>query len=709
MHVTTLPVYSQLAAAHDLPHAIRARLPADWHLSTHQVETYQALCSDADVVFNTAMTGDGKSLAGQLPMLLHQRPTMAMYPTNELIGDQLRQVEHTLPLWQQDVIRRVRLDARALDSVEAEAELRRAEALLSLYRNHELVLTNPDIFHYVMQQYYLRTGKHGEEPDRIVGPLLNVFEQFTFDEFHIFQAPQVVAVLNALLFIHEVTGAARPKKFLFLSATPDPLLLQYLERAHLRVAQVQGHYLHTNQTPDTAQWRRILHGTTLHCAPQRVEEWVETHLDDTLLRFFLDHTPAAKGAIIVNSVASAQRLLARLRPAFATHGLTVEPNTGFDAMARRQASYGADLLIGTSTVDVGVDFQINFLVFESHNAGSFLQRFGRLGRHDGFTRDGVFQPFTAFAAHALLAPWVYERLFQAEAGVTPPLAEGMEIEREQLHAIIYDVFPPQATFERYGRTWGGLQAASIIKGLYHPTIKAGYTGTRERLAERYRQVLGVSMKRELGRLLELQRTHPALLDEARAFRGGGEFRCAVLDTQESGAAQVKTYEMFGLLANFDLAPLEKEEFVQAAQQWQLSRRVYHADNITAYFRVLRVRPARQEIRVLYKQDIAAWGPQEFGVAQVLQHIEIDAENVPELERLNRGLRRRHVVALLCLMHPVELARRLRLPWPFPLYSCTSLDGLRGSIAFGRQALLLEVALQRRPDIACGGDAIPMIA
>src|SRR4029453_17418717 len=59
----------------------------------------------------------------------------------------------------------------------------------------------------------------------------------------------------------------------------------------------------------------------VYCLPQRAEEWVETHRDDTLLRFFLTHKPAAKGAIIVNSVASAQRLIARLRPVFETQGL----------------------------------------------------------------------------------------------------------------------------------------------------------------------------------------------------------------------------------------------------------------------------------------------------------------------------------------------------------------------------------------------------
>jgi len=123
VRVTTLPVYSRLAADQDVPEEVQARIPAGWRLSTHQVETYRALCSDVDIIFNTAMTGDGKSLAGQLPMLLHNRPVLAMYPTNALISDQLRQTEDTLYRWQQGDIRLARLDAHELDKVEAEAEI----------------------------------------------------------------------------------------------------------------------------------------------------------------------------------------------------------------------------------------------------------------------------------------------------------------------------------------------------------------------------------------------------------------------------------------------------------------------------------------------------------------------------------------------------------------------------------------------------------
>ena len=101
--IRTLPVYSKLA--NQIPLNLQMRLPAGWRLSQHQVDTYAALTQPdgPDVVFNTAMTGDGKSLAGQLPSLVEgwKRPLFAMYPTNELIRDQHRQAKKTWQLWDQ--------------------------------------------------------------------------------------------------------------------------------------------------------------------------------------------------------------------------------------------------------------------------------------------------------------------------------------------------------------------------------------------------------------------------------------------------------------------------------------------------------------------------------------------------------------------------------------------------------------------------------
>jgi CRISPR-associated endonuclease/helicase Cas3 len=61
--ITLKPVYS--CPAETTPEGIE--LPEGWTLSWHQAETFKALSDpNVDVVFNTAMTGDGKSLAAYL-------------------------------------------------------------------------------------------------------------------------------------------------------------------------------------------------------------------------------------------------------------------------------------------------------------------------------------------------------------------------------------------------------------------------------------------------------------------------------------------------------------------------------------------------------------------------------------------------------------------------------------------------------------------
>jgi CRISPR-associated endonuclease/helicase Cas3 len=711
MWIKTLPVSTKLAAPADIPQALRTRVPNGWELYGHQVDTYRALTEgEADVVVNVAMTGDGKSLASQLPCLATGNwSMMAMYPTNELIADQSRQVDKALETWQRHTLNVAQLDASRLDELIDQTGLLRRDALLGIFQNNPIVLSNPDIFHYIMQQYYIRTGKHGDNPDYLIGHLLNNFKQFTFDEFHVFRAPEAVSVTNALLFIHEITGKAHRKRFLFLSATPQDKLAEYLEKGGLQVVRVHGSYTHGSHAPEQEGWRRILHGTTLNFVPQRAEEWVEGHLEDVLIPFFLSHRPASKGAIIVNSVAAALRLVERLRPALQKHGLTVRSNTGFDARLTRRASYDADLLVATSTVDVGVDFQINFLVFESRDAGTFLQRLGRLGRHDGFERDGTYHRFEAFEAHALVPSWVQERLFQTEVGKVPRLIEGQELDRESLSQTVQDAFPPFATFERYRSAWGGLQAAYILRGLAHPRIRATYEESRKRLLARYNHTLGVSVQRELGRLREVMENERPILEEVRSFRGGGDLLCGVIDEKESGPARVKTYDLFHLLTNFELDSLAEEDFFQEVKRWGLSGDAFRRDDLLGYVRVFGVRPERQDVTIYFGHDVGDWSVDRYGKVQVIKGVEILAEGKSYLSQLNHGLRQRKSVALIMRSRPAELVRRLRLPSPFPLYKFVSRDNVEGAIAFGRQALLLYVALLDSRCIKSGAEEKPVIS
>lgn len=709
MWIKTLPVYSRLAEESTLPSEVAARLPPGWRLAQHQVETYRQLVGGkAEVIFNTALTGDGKSLAGQLPTLIQdwRHPLLAMYPTNELINDQERQWQRSILDWQVRLSHPALLNAAELDRIMEEDDYgQRSDALMSVLRNHEVVLTNPDIFHLIMHCFYLRPD---DAPDKLIGPLLQKFPQLTFDEFHIFETPQVISVINALLLLHELGGEARPHRYLFLSATPGELMLEYLERSGLRVQQIRGQYCHSENPPEPGQWRRILHAATIHFdTTPRTETWVVQHVDDTVLPFFQAHGPGAKGAIIVNSVATAYRLLDFLRPRLAAHGLRVEPNTGLTSRERRKISYEADLLIGTSTVDVGVDFQINFLIFESRDAGSFLQRLGRLGRHEGYTREGQFYQFSDFVAYALVPDWVHGALFEGRDGNPRLLEPEGVVDREQLNAAIQSAYPPPAKIESYAQLWGSLQTTRILQGFNHPTIREEYGETRLRLQRRYEATFGFRLNAAMARYRDLCTRDALVLREARSFRGGSYFTCGLVDPTEAGAHQFKIADLLMLIANADLKLIEEDDFYASAARVGVTQRLLECNGEyqpLAYFELCGWCAERKNYEIVLDCDVRGWGAERFGQAQSFKRWQLKAM-VPGITQLNRRLEQRLIPALLCLgFKPVELKRRLHLPWLFSLYEFVSRDEITGCVAFGRESLVLEARL-RYANLNCGGNSM----
>src|ERR1035438_2254371 len=83
--------------------------------------------------------------------------------------------------------------------------------------------------------------------------------------------------------------------------------------------------------------------------------------------------------VIVNSVVNAIRLEDKLA------------DSGFDrgslaiirGLSNRdiRSTKGKLLALGTSAIEVGLDFHCDYLFFEAIEAASFMQRFGRVGRH----------------------------------------------------------------------------------------------------------------------------------------------------------------------------------------------------------------------------------------------------------------------------------------------------------------------------------------
>jgi CRISPR-associated endonuclease/helicase Cas3 len=708
MHITTLPVYSKLADPADLPDKLAGKLPSGWQLSMHQLATYQALCDDqVDVVINTAMTGDGKSLAAYLPTLIDpDRTAFGMYPTNELARDQRRQFEN----YNRDFsgqLSYTSLSGESLGSFIADHPqfARRAEALSALMHDYSVLLTNPDIFHLIINYRY---GSHILSLLELPSLLNLCYKHYIFDEFHIFNTPQMVSAITAMLFLSVTAspqGKRRPR-FLFSSATPDPVFADLLRASGLRIRHIHGTY----DTKAANAHRHVLHGADLYLhklgEQQNTEQWVRDNLALIENHWRTAAEPRPKGVIIVNSVVEARRI-AQFLKASLKH-LRIDENTGLvDTERRKAAMTEADLIVGTSTIDVGVDFNISLLIFDAPDAGTFLQRFGRLGR---VRRNEP--PFAHYEAHALFngkTPWIYDNFVKALA--ERQVFEGDAIDRhETLRDTVQAAFPVNSSFSRYVRRWGALQAAHIIAGMENRRLGGSYADAAANLRLRYQQTLGLKdIGSALGRYYSLlnSKNEPAspqckaILDEVLTFRGSSPFQAVVWDDSSDPPAFIN-YDAFVIAQNSDLCLADAEPFYEA-----LAER--YPDEQTRRAVLQRFRYGLQrgdDPLVLYVEQF--WDERERLILQIdrfepkrcanqvilLQGLSIKKPRNEDTSTLNSFLRKQRVVGYITQKDAKELRRRLRLPAFFPLYSLEDSYEKSYTLALGQAALLLEAEALR---------------
>jgi CRISPR-associated endonuclease/helicase Cas3 len=146
----------QLVYLQTVPTSEGLKLPEGWLLSWHQLETWKALQDpNIDVVFNAAMTGDGKSLAAFLDMLQGESCAIALYPTNELARDQENRIKTYIEKFQPRNNPRVfRLNSAELEVYAENEGLKKAGAISTLTSQRDALLTNPDIFHPYQKALY---------------------------------------------------------------------------------------------------------------------------------------------------------------------------------------------------------------------------------------------------------------------------------------------------------------------------------------------------------------------------------------------------------------------------------------------------------------------------------------------------------------------------------------------------------------------------
>ncbi len=718
MHLRLLPVYSKLAEPALVEAALQGRrLPDEIRLSEHQVQTLMALENpDVDVIVNTAMTGDGKSLAAYLRPLVGPPggigagdedalgTVLSMYPTIELSRDQKRQFGN----YQRFFNRSLRVqEIWGAKLTELANGGNRAEALLKQLQTQQVILTNPDIFNAMINYlYHTRFFTAQEIPQTAI----DFYGLYLFDEFHLFSMPQFAAAMTALVYAQQrftVSQMGRAPKAIFSSATQNEELFGLIRAAGLRFAVIQGSY-QTQEAPETH--RKILEPVEFHLHQltsddQTIETWVLGHLDLIEQAWRECDGKRVRAAVIVSSIAVAHRLARALREHFSASslGLRVAEITGL-----HHGSVQDDIIVGTSTVDVGVDFDINLLIFEAANAGQFLQRLGRLGRYH---LDGeVMGPCQAHAIISAKTPWISAGLIKnlRDAGIN----DGDEVERSRVFRdAVVASYPGETSFQPYLRRWAGLQGYHIIHQLRHELREPGeprsrYEAFATRLETAYGQLFLKKpdcgpIRRRFYVLRKDHRSGKQIMDAILSFRGGSPFQVGYWDASEAVTTpeSFTTYDLFFILQATRWEMVSYEAFQDAARRagqtkedelrlvQELQWALHHREQPVC-FRVLEFLPERESLLLEQAREDDEDEDASPRV-RVLRGLRIKTPGGPGIGDLNQILARHAVLAYISPLKREEFWRK-RVPTMFPLYRI-KLPRTRdeSTICFGKEALMIE--------------------
>ncbi len=656
-------------------------LPEGWQLATHQKEVYDTLHEpDIDVVFDTAMTGDGKSLAAYLPMLRPQAKRLGnavvAYPTNELIRDQERQVKNYLDDFSVDLSFQ-KLNGETIGSVAKENEVSRYESIKDLVYRQKLLLTNPDVFNLIESFAYTSPIN----PATLAQEFSSLFRYVVFDEFHIFAAPQIAAIIDAMLFIRANGSANFPTKFLFLSATPSPILRDVLDNADFRFRVIEGSYQH-GPKPKGA-YRSILQEATLELEPCEANTggilgWATNNLEK--IKGFYRENPGSKGLIICNSVFTAKKLYAYLREGLVDTGISLGENTGLTGKEEKQRSLEQDLVVATSTVDVGVDFRINFLIFESLNAGSFIQRLGRLGRH---------KDFPVYHAVALLPQFLVERFAKH-------YQDGQTVDRwsffQNLSEIKDDkaeqIFPPEQEFKPYIKRWGGVKAVQRLGKLY----KYGGKDKYQTLIQRYQPNAAQVFKIASTTQARARRLEPAVNKELFSFRGAGLMDIWTFDPSSKA---VTTVNVLRLLAGTEFGLISKQEAEAIAI---IHSTPFYPTYLNLYAKIHSYKEEYDFVQLRYQHTFGDDG-QAFNHAADRAGFLLEAAH-PDIRKVSQALVNKPLCSCVCDKElsgesPRNAQRILSLPPLFSLAQVIDSTNTSYTVAFGHEALLLDSLIHWR--------------
>ena len=630
--------------------------------------------------FNCSPTGSGKTLSWLKSALDMRMDVIAMYPTNALISDQVdnaNQVirDHFAGMGHEVIrITSSSIYERRQEQYAGEANVSNGTIIAHLIerslgrRGSTIVMTNPDIFTLMMKDMYR---------DKYLSSLINHFEMIVVDEFHLADIKQKNSILFLLHCMHDLPPSmSQTDKFYFLSATPDDAVVARIRDAigiEPVVIESSGIALGRSEKAKD-RYRTVMPPVDLDVRGGRIfgtfEELCGEHLENTI-RF----CEQGKTVIMLDGIHEVDVLYNELVDS--TSGGCVERIDGFHRGDLGAKLKRFDILVSNSSVEVGIDFDVDQILFTGYNKSSLIQRLGRLRNREDECKAICY---------------THKRIADHLNGVSQTLnRDQFKLELEKMFG---DASDPTSFTWRYSPIEAYDYAMAVASRLPRDERKEYARSTMERINKHFYHPFEMKLgKEDLERMKQWTRKN--VIEELRSHRGSN-IQLMVYDNIEG---VVKLYTMFYLIRWGNVEFMDKARFLKTVPEEQRDF-VAKYERFASGFCVYRGK--NDEPRSIYlKADSPALfavvnTPEPARIPEVLNGFTVHTSKGPKehsMSQLNETLSEKEMLCMIVDGNPYEKKTLYNLGDLYPLYA----SGKEYSVAFGTDALYMDCFLKDRRD------------
>ncbi|MFD1588206.1 type I-D CRISPR-associated helicase Cas3' [Halorientalis brevis] len=693
--MTSLELAGVALRTHDIAY------PFDVSPFAHQRELQQ-LFDDANrfVAVNDSPTGGGKTSSWLAPVLADKIDAIAIYPTNALIADQQEAIQRQATTAVDHDVTVMKVTSATLSEQSKDFGPNSHGAVLDdwlrqagRYNDQRILLTNPDIFVMMRRGLYRKGSREYKD-----------FEVAVVDEFHRAGRKEQ----NTLRFLldemqTEDEEIVALRKVAFLSATPDQrqerLFEDAMEAPYFRVTEHDSRERASyTESPDDG-WYGVMPPVKLDVRTAPTFGTAETLLEeqeDTLAFCRGDRT-----VVMLDGIHEVGRIHTWLDEEIDGN---VERIDGFYEENKAEKLDRFDVLVSNSAVEVGIDFEVDQILFAGHNRDSFLQRLGRLRSASDWKQARCYVPRT-------IADCLSE---YGERVVT----------RSELDDILAAAYPEPRQPETFDARYSAAEGFEHLDDRLQNAPPDEQQAIKQSTLDRIERHFGVGSGAGFS-LRDMEAFTDALdwrvLTALQWYRGDN-IQALVYDRTRD---RITTYDLFYLLRYGDVEFVDRNTFEQCAppdQRSKIDRQERYVDGFCLYDGTIETNDEGFGRNVYFTGAVLnAWIDGTSNTSrkpQIQTGLQIDVDpndtgsRVPSVTKVNESLRERgqnsidDESGLLCYAvsgTPNRVKRQYELDDFFFLYPIRVQNEDLHSLAVGTDALYLHCHVLEQEQQLTGND------